>query len=395
VGIYLSRDDAISRDDDTFIRGMSVPALASGATKEFESTKIELPDDAGPGSYFLGVFADDLDGVAETAGGTETNNTLALPIQILDVAHDSTIVWRVQLRLKTGTTDNAGTNDNVFVGLTSEEHVEGGGSELEVLENSLTTGSWLDYARNDFERGDDDLYDIRLNNVERLRDITRIQIGKTGTDGWCLASVEVIVNGVRLMAKNYPGNCDYIDPPGGTDHLWIPYATMRGHEDWRSSVLPYPTRITTADIKSMIQSEVGHEIRFAPAYWGHYHGEPIFIRVDPEAKRYGIDLDMAIEVDNFADPDLDVKFALDVVSTCDEVGLKVKNLKVDVDLPLWADVLTLGFLETLDHEIRQALQAELGEKIAAMGKTVALEGFRPVLSLQQDGDLEVTGLVEC
>jgi hypothetical protein len=104
---------------------------------------------------------------------------------------------------------------------------------------------------------------------------------------------------------------------------------------------------------------------------------------------------MAIEVDNFADPDLDVKFALDVVSTCDEVGLKVKNLKVDVDLPLWADVLTLGFLETLDHEIRQALQAELGEKIAAMGKTVALEGFRPVLSLQQDGDLEVTGLVEC
>ena len=81
---------------------------------------------------------------------------------------------RVQLELHTGDVGDAGTDDSIQV----------------VLSEASNTGmnsTWVDYGRDDFERGDTFTYDLNLDEIPLLSDITRIRITKDGTDGWCLA----------------------------------------------------------------------------------------------------------------------------------------------------------------------------------------------------------------
>ena len=46
--------------------------------------------------------------------------------------------------------------------------------------------TWLDYARNNFEKGDIFAYDLNLGGIGEIDDITQLSISKTGSDGWCL-----------------------------------------------------------------------------------------------------------------------------------------------------------------------------------------------------------------
>lgn len=71
VGLYLSSDNVIDRALDTLVESRVISALAL-ATNNAEVTTATVPAGLAPGTYFVGVYADDLDQVSEEI---ETDNT--------------------------------------------------------------------------------------------------------------------------------------------------------------------------------------------------------------------------------------------------------------------------------------------------------------------------------
>lgn len=178
VGYYLSSDVIITRQD-TLLDSTVIDGLKAGSVYQtsLSAGEIRLPAHISPGDYFFGILVDDLGEVGELGEGKEANNSISTPIRVVNAPSDGTRVSRVQIRLKTGTGSNHGTNDDVYVSL-----------------NLAGNKTWVDYARNDFERGDSYLYDLVLEHVVGLGDIQWVEIGKDGTDGWCIKEVELRID---------------------------------------------------------------------------------------------------------------------------------------------------------------------------------------------------------
>src|SRR5439155_26844814 len=122
------------------VQSVSSPAMLNpGASYDLQGT-YQLPDNISPGAYYVGLLADTGNTVRES---DETNNYAATPLQVLPGPADSHSAWRLQVKIETGDYDEgAGTDDDVSVEINS------------------TTKMWLDYGRNDFERGDSFTYDL-------------------------------------------------------------------------------------------------------------------------------------------------------------------------------------------------------------------------------------------
>lgn len=128
---------------------------------------------------------------------------------------DSTPVWRAQLRLAIANVSDAGTDDDVQVQL------------------NVKNSTWLDYARNDFERNKTYTYDLALTKVTKLEEITKLRIRKTGTDAICVRSVTLLINGKTIYSKtfgNTQSTCQWLDNGDGHPNSFsISSATLRAH----------------------------------------------------------------------------------------------------------------------------------------------------------------------
>lgn len=78
VGLYLSTDNSIS-GADILLATRTVSSLKVGASNA-DVTSVTIPTSAKPGPYYVGVWADRLNAVAET---NDNNNTTAKPVTIL------------------------------------------------------------------------------------------------------------------------------------------------------------------------------------------------------------------------------------------------------------------------------------------------------------------------
>jgi hypothetical protein len=94
-------------------------------------------------------------------------------------------VWRLQITFHTADVSDAGTHDCVRVRLTSLNE------------------TWLDYSRDDFERGDVFTYDLNLDHVSDLSDISLLDIYKDDDNGWCLQEFSLLVNGVPIYNQYF------------------------------------------------------------------------------------------------------------------------------------------------------------------------------------------------
>ena len=174
---------------------------------------------------------------------------LAVQPNIVAEAQNNPKVYRIELRLETGTVDHSATDDKVYI----------------KLNNGNIT--YLDHARNDFTNGSTYLYDLMLDEVFRLDDIRYLWIKKQGTNGWCVKRIELYVNRGLMYKQTWPGSqCRWIDGDDGhspeyfVDGSWLD-RSLPGQG-------PAYTTMGSSNIMRVIESGMGHGLAYTTYYWG-------------------------------------------------------------------------------------------------------------------------------
>ncbi len=383
VGYYVS-DDNVYSDDDTYVGEKSFSSVAGGQTRSMSWDEERLPDGVSAGQYFLLLVADYNDDVIEkySTGPTidpEKNNVYEVPITVLGRVSDASFVWRAQLRIWTGGGKNDGTNDYVMARL-----------------NLDSDGTVLDYARDDFKVGGNDYYDLQLDGVSELRDINRILISKDGSNALCIARMQLLINGVLYFDKDFGGRCDWVEETGGIrsfSGLEIQYAELRRDSHWGSWTLP-PSGLTNKDLKSIIQSTIATDMYggtllnsthlgvYMSLHVGAHWGPSVQISRKSN-KVLKVNLDLVAEIPG-PDPAVDVTFEVVVDCTCEGIGIKLRNLNVDVD-SRWYTVINDLILDMIWGHY---LEEDLKKRIKKMGQVISLGISCPEILINTRGDIE-------
>jgi hypothetical protein len=318
VSYYLSTDQTIT-SNDLYLGSIQIDGLSAG-NYIFETQNIKLPNSVTPGDYFIGVVLDSDNQVDEVYGqNPEGNNIVTRQIRVLNVTPDDTPIWRVQLRLKTADVDDAGTDANVIVGIGCKS-------------------TYLDYTRNDFEKGCNDWYDLLIGQNFTYGDLSSLSIMKDADDDWCLSEIELVVNGASLFTHSFPGG-KWID--NSHNEVEFGYSDLRlNNPDWNNKLTPYEIYqkfdpIKKEDISSMIQCTVGNNAdSTGNYYWRDGSNISITKNSDNSVKVY---LPLEVPVAILPDPNVDVDFILTFNCTCN--GIQVAVSDIDIDVSIYGDVL--------------------------------------------------------
>lgn len=220
-------------------------------------------------------------------------------------------VWRAQIRLTTGNVGDAGTDDSLRVKLNARNE------------------TWLDYAHNDHTRNTSFTYELLLNDIRTWNDITQIEIAKTGTDAWCLQSLELFINGlsVHVERTSSPSVCNWIDNGDGYSPI---YRNRRPLRLFESGLVPLPPDyLERSALEKIIEGVIGHTIIRNPLYWGDISGRPVEVtRKDQRALH--VDLDLSYDKDLSTDPEVDIDFDIRFGCNGNEVTVSAQNVKIEV-----------------------------------------------------------------
>ena len=280
---------------------------------------------------------------------------------------ESMRVWRVQIQFNTPNISDADSDDSVKVQL------------------NAGNSTWLDYGRDDFERGTSYTYDLKLNGINTLSDIQYIYISKDGSDGWLIKSFSLIVNGRTIYSQTFPGNGRWLDNASGYSRTYlVPFATLRGNSSWTSYTPPFPPFvIPRAELESRIEGIVGDYIHGNELEWGHLYGRAVEA-TRKNANTVHVDLDLEADIPVLPNPEVDVDF--DVIVTCANgtISLQVKNVVVDVDSNPALRILTLNLISFLDNYISDRIND--GVKNIKIGQNVPV-GFCPVITVDSNANV--------
>ena len=314
VGYYLSKDNIIT-STDRFIGEKSIGGLNSNMQMHIEE-KVALPGNLELGDYFVGVVIDRSNQVIETFGtNPEENNIFLRQVKIRDLPPDDKPIWRVRIRLKTADVRHAGTDDDIKVWIGCK-------------------GTYLDYARNDFERNNNEWFDLMFDEGTTYGDLASLIIEKEGDDDWCLSEVELQINGSTLFSHSNPeGKWVY-----NRDYVVFTYSDLHSDPQWSN-----PSQIITSlkkdDISSLIQCIVGNGAYGDDNYhWGD--GDVELNRNNDNSIKVHFQLKM--EIDAFPDPDLDIDFILSFNCTCDGIVIEISDINANVSGTLFE--ILLGML---------------------------------------------------
>jgi len=407
-GIYLSTDPIITTADvklgaipmDTITPGGSFQAAAVRVVIPGPLPIIEQGTPLNPGTYYVGVLTDEGSVVAES---NEGNNYAATAIRILGGPSDRHPVWRVQIRLVTGDVGGGGTDDDVNIRLTT-----------------IQDSTWIDYARNDFERGDNFLYDLGFSNgVTTLDNIQMLRVTKFGGDAWCLKKIEIVVNGnTTLFSRTFGPTCQWLNAQPtvvagnpvrlrqNSVSLTIGYGDLRQDPTWLNAdppILPpfFVGQVSRQELESRIEATVGDALFDAPGQtwgawsarveWGALHGRAVEAsRPSLSGNRVHIDLDLNLNISGAPDAELDVDFDIVLSCTCGTFRTEVTNLEADVDSRWYNWILSV---------LRNMLQVDLEGGIAngmrsAIGSMSGYQniGFTycPTIAVDQNANINFT-----
>lgn len=146
-------------------------------------------------------------------------------------------IWRAQVRIVTANVDDAETDSQIRVELKSGNR------------------TWLDSDQDDFERGSDRTYDLRLDGINQLSDLDYFFIGKSGDDGWAIRRIYLIINNRTIYYGNFTQPL-WLDNSGGRSRdYFVDDYFMRPRTEWASYVQPVrPSIIPRNDIKSRVET---------------------------------------------------------------------------------------------------------------------------------------------
>lgn len=252
-------------------------------------------------------------------------------------------IWRVQFRVRTADVSDAGTDDSVRVAL------------------NLNNNTWLDYGRDDFPRNNTFTYDLKLDHVATIGDLSHIYLAKTGSDGLALKSIELLVNGRLIYTQSF-ASAFWLDNDGGHSNIFvINYSQLRQDDSWRNYFQPLPPFvIDRPEIESRIESIMGDAAAGNRLQWGHKYGRAFVEATKASAANtVHVDLDMELDIPYYFNPEVDIDFDLQVVCVNNKIELRMLNPKVVVDSDFIAEVLSLNLISLLDGYLTDEMNKAL------------------------------------
>jgi hypothetical protein len=179
------------------------------------------------------------------------------------------------------------------------------------------------------------------------------------------------VNGFDLFHQDLstnPGGCLWLDTSGGhATTFTVDHATLRANPLWASynedgALLLLAARgIPNAEVVSRIESIVGDSIHGNALYWGHLYGAGVEARHGCSASAttcnvIHVDLDLAADVNNAPDPEVDIDFDLKFECTGGAITITSENVVIDADSSWFWEVLSLGVMNLVDGEVEDKVQ---------------------------------------
>lgn len=303
---------------------------------------------------------------------------------------DNTPVWRMQLEVQTCDSSNAGTDDSVYVKLNNSEE-----------------RFYLDLPGNDRERNETNKYDLSFSTVRDAGDITKITVGKDGSDAWCIRRVALYLNSVAspVFNQTIAGAGTTIDSdPGYLPSTTFSSATLRGSGMWnlsgaRSAIVPALNAsgdfvIDDLVIESIITGVIGDEIDYNGLYWGGKHGDYVetYHEAGDSSATTHVDLDLKYETGHWYMPNPEVDIDFDLTIQCSAGGLQAAPSHVawDLDFSDALDVLTLGLIEVVaealvEDRVNDSLDGALGALDLALPTPIC-----PDASVASDGTVTLS-----
>lgn len=291
---------------------------------------------------------------------------------------ENDVLFRVQLRVKTANYKDAGTNDPVKVRINGAQ------------------GTWIDTAADDHERGRSYLYDLVLQNSGnqgiKLRNITQLEISKTGSNGWCIQSLELIVNNRVIFQKTFSGGHWLDNSTGKQRKLVIPSRALRSHTKWKRFKSPIPSPvIKQAELEQRIESIIGHYIHAdKKIQWGKLSGRGVEVTYK-DAQTIHVDLDLKADVSKFPDAAIDVDFDIRITARKGAIDLKVLNFKVRVASKLHQAILGVNgfFGGTNRTKLQNSINNQIERNITSRAISVSTGNFDLSVSVKPGGDVVV------
>lgn len=268
-------------------------------------------------------------------------------------------VSRAQLRVRTANVEDAGTDDSVHASLKDNN------------------GTWLDYGRDDRERGDEFTYELLLTDlstgIRDLSDINDIYLFKTGSDGWCIESLALLIDGVEIYNQYFgatSSTCRWLDNENGHENYYVVGRDMlRAHPLWQTYQQPIPsTRLLRTDLVDRIEGIVGdiiHEDIWVDSavymgtvdpYWGTLHDGYAVQVSKKDNQAVHVSFNLGVDIPG---PDLDVDLAFDLRFTgvCRtntapaKILMTMENVHASADFSWVTEALTLWLINFAEDDI--------------------------------------------
>ena len=213
-------------------------------------------------------------------------------------AEMTSLIWSAVIEIKTSDKLNAGTNNQVYVKLNDD---------------NIT---WLDYPGNDFEREQNLPYELLLEQVNSLKDIEKLEIGKTGIDGWCIDEINLFINKKHMFSKTFE-KCHWLDDnpdKGITNSIMFGAGKLRSHPSWSpTEMLNPPFFITGKDLEKKVKTAIGNNNRYSNSFWCENCG--VTLTTD---EHFQVDTLHKIRKDN---TNTRIEYSFDIKPFCNDDGM--------------------------------------------------------------------------
>lgn len=234
-------------------------------------------------------------------------------------------VYRIQLRISTGTGTDAGTDDPVYTQL-----------------NKNDTRFYLVKGTDNFVEGRSAKYDVISESIKTIKDIEFLRFGIKGDDGVCFKKVELLLNNseIPLFSKSWrdgKGNCFDNASSSLLPIIEISGLELRTSPYWKYIVTKpsnislcwAPTSISKEWITSLVEAFFGNKLQYNEGLkWGNkpITSTAVDVRV---VNDHTLQFDLDLQRDIFGpNPEVDVDFELDFHCINGVFSAEIQNYKL-------------------------------------------------------------------
>jgi len=307
-------------------------------------------------------------------------------------------VFRTQLRIRVANVSSGGTDGLVSVSLNAGP-------------GNVPTGSWtgINTPIDDLEAGSDVTYDLIQNGIGTLRDITRVGIYTNSTDGFCVAQIQLSVNGAVAFDRLYGDTattCEWVD---GYHAILVRHDELRASPLFAGFVSPAMSpRVLPTELVSRLEAIIGTmTFERTDVAWrdpGDGPGVEISHVADDTVRA-----DIHLVSTGFASPDihlqLDTRVSFQSSGNVWELVFEPVQFHADVDFPWWADVIVAitdpictptaaiagaafdDCMSLLEQYIAQQIEAGFSAPSQRVKVSLPANCITPAVSVAGDGSL--------